>query len=98
MVQSRIVGGYGEPLPQDTLTFLVPLLSPVEIRQIYIRRCKRGIDPQCRTVDLLGFQGLAELCLQHTQVEVRLWPVGIQPPPRPSPEPQAGGPSPTLNP
>jgi hypothetical protein len=59
-------------------TFLVPMLCAVEIRQIHIRRRKRGIDPQRCSVGSLSFQGLAELRLQDTQVEVRFWPIGIQ--------------------
>jgi hypothetical protein len=53
------------------------MLGSVEIRQIHIRRRKRGIDPQRCAVGPLSFQGLAELRLQDAQVEVRLWPVGI---------------------
>ena len=57
MVQRGVIGGHCQPLPQDVLTCLVPPLRPVEIRQIHIRRRKRGIDPQRRPVGLLGFRG-----------------------------------------
>jgi hypothetical protein len=78
MVQRGVVGGHGEPLPQDFLTCLVLLLHPVEIRQVHVRRRKRGINPERCPVGPLGFHGLAELRLQDAQVEVRLWPVGIK--------------------
>jgi hypothetical protein len=77
MVQCRVIGGHRKPLPQDVLTGLIPPLRPVEVRQIYIRRHKRGIDPQRRLVFPLGLHGLAELHMQDAQVEVRLRSVGV---------------------
>src|SRR5262249_50088946 len=37
MVQRRVIRGYCQPLPQNCVAGCIPVLHPVEIRQIHIR-------------------------------------------------------------